>query len=63
MFPHFPGNEDLINKPTATSGTDSIKNVDKSSKKEAVDTSLTPVDKKSKSANQVDLIAQFLYYF
>ncbi len=62
MFPHFPGNKDLINKPDARSGTDSLKNVDKSSKKEAVDTSLTSVDEKSKSANQVDLIAHFMYY-
>ncbi len=52
----------MINTPTATSGTDSIKNVDKNVKTEAVDTSLTYVDEKSKSANQVDLIAQFLYY-
>ncbi len=62
MFPHFPGNKDLINKPDARSGTDSLKNVDKSSKKEAVDAPLTTVDKNSKSANQVDLIAHFMYY-
>ncbi len=62
MFPHFPGNKDLINKPTARSGTDSIKNVDKNVKTEAVGAPLTSVDKNSKSANQVDLIAQFLHY-
>ncbi len=36
---------------------------DKNVKTEAVDISLTSVDEKSKSANRVDLIAQFLYYF
>ncbi len=63
MFPHFPGNKDLINKPDARSVTDSIKNVDKNVKTEAVDAPLITVNEKSKSANRVDLIAQFLYYF
>ncbi len=62
MFPHFPGNKDLINKPAARSDTGSLKNVDKNVKTEAVGALLTTVDKNSKSANQVDLIAQFLYY-
>ncbi len=52
----------MINKPAARSGTDSIKNVDKNVKTEAVDISLTSVDEKSKSANRVDLIAHFMYY-
>ncbi len=63
MFPHFPGNKDLINKPAARSNTGSLMNVDKNVKTEAVGAPSITVDEKSKSANQVDLIAQFLDYF